>query len=46
MRGVPATSGNINKTDDLERFVRREKPSIMTAMETGLYGNKKADMPL
>ena len=46
VRGVPALSGNINKTDDFERLIRRESPSIMTIMETGLYDNKKADMPL
>ena len=45
-RGIPATSGNINKTDDFERFIRKENPSIMTIMETGLYDDKKADMPL
>ena len=45
-RGIPATSGNINKTDDFESLVRKENPSIMTIMETGLYDDKKADMPL
>ena len=46
VRGVPALSGNINKTNDFERLIRKEEPSIMTIMETGLYDNKKADMPL
>ena len=45
-RGIPATSGNINKTDHFERFIRRENAAIMTIMETGLYDDKKADMPL
>ena len=45
-RGIPALSGNIKKTDYFERFIRKEQPSIMTIMESGLYDNKKADMPL
>ena len=44
--GVPALSGNINKTDEFERLIRNENPSIMTIMETGLYDKKKAEMPL
>ena len=42
VRGVPALSGNISKTDDFERLIRKEEPSIMTI----IYDNKKADMPL
>ena len=46
MRGIPATPGNLNKTDNFERFIRQENPYIMTAMETGLHGIKKPNMPL
>ena len=46
VRGVPSLSGNMEKTDDFERFIRKKNPAIMTVMETGLYDKKKADMPL
>ena len=46
VRGIPALSGNLNKTDDFERFNRKTNPAIMTIMETGLHNKKKANMPL
>ena len=45
VRGVPALSGNMDKTDDFERFIRQNNPAIMTIMESGLHNKKKADMP-
>ena len=46
VQGIPRNGNNLKKTDHFEWTIRKEKPDIMTIIETGVYEGCNTNMPL
>ena len=45
-RGISQGKNNIRKEDMITKLVKKEEISILTAIETGVYGSKKPHIPI
>ena len=46
MRGIPWSKYNLNKTDEFQETVDKTKTDIFAMIESGIYNNHTANMPL